>query len=151
MGWHKPYSNRRRPIRRSKVLVYLTLSAVFLLLTYRLVRDQESTASPIYSNADKDLFLDTHATSDRKLSPTPLSKPNTPPNYLPRKDELVLAAMRDSDMSWVQKNLPGWHANIYRVDAHPDEASLTVPMNKGREAMPFLTYAPVAHSLPRRD
>ncbi|GLI79833.1 hypothetical protein PoHVEF18_008174 [Penicillium ochrochloron] len=43
-------------------------------------------------------------------------------------------------MSWVQENLPNWYTNIYRADVPPGEADLTVPVNKGNEAMVFLTY-----------
>ncbi|OJJ32782.1 hypothetical protein ASPWEDRAFT_114947 [Aspergillus wentii DTO 134E9] len=52
--------------------------------------------------------------------------------------ELVFAATRRSNMSWVGENLPGWRWNIYRVD--DEKAELTVPVNKGNEAMVYLTY-----------
>ncbi|KAJ5161945.1 hypothetical protein N7492_007337 [Penicillium capsulatum] len=105
--WPSPTAARYRPVRRSRGLLYLTLGALLLLVSYRLLHGLGAT------------------------------KPST---LGPRKNELVLATMLDSEMSWVQENLPEWRANIYRVDALPEEASLTVPTNKGREAMPFLTY-----------
>ena len=52
--------------------------------------------------------------------------------------ELVFAATSSSNMSWVQEELPSWTANIYRAD--DKEAALTVPVNKGNEAMVYLTF-----------
>ncbi|KAL1971170.1 hypothetical protein VTN77DRAFT_122 [Rasamsonia byssochlamydoides] len=52
--------------------------------------------------------------------------------------ELVFAATHDSDMSWVSEYLSDWRANIYRVD--DSWAALTVPQNKGHEAMAYLTF-----------
>jgi hypothetical protein len=43
-------------------------------------------------------------------------------------------------MSWVDENIPEWYTNIYRADASPEQADLTVPANRGNEAMVFLTY-----------
>lgn len=58
----------------------------------------------------------------------------------PREKELVIAAMSSSNMSWVEDHVPDdWYANIYRADLAPGEAELTVPVNKGNEAMVFLT------------
>lgn len=62
--------------------------------------------------------------------------------YVPRpryKDkELVFAATSSSNMDWVAEELGSWPANIYRSD--DKEAPLTVPENKGNEAMAFLTF-----------
>lgn len=57
-----------------------------------------------------------------------------PPTF---RKELVVASLRDDDTSWLQKNLPDWKANIYVVNNKA--APLTVPVNKGREAMVYLT------------
>ena len=51
--------------------------------------------------------------------------------------ELVVASIRSDDVSWLQKYLPQWKANIYVVD--DKSAPLTTPLNKGREAMVYLT------------
>ncbi|KAI9895035.1 MAG: hypothetical protein M1814_000259 [Vezdaea aestivalis] len=53
------------------------------------------------------------------------------------KEELIIAAMKSSDMSWLDTHFPEKVANVYRVDDW--FAELTVPKNKGREAMVFLT------------
>lgn len=61
--------------------------------------------------------------------------------------ELVVAAMSRDNTSWLHEYLPDWGRKVYVVD-DPD-APLTVPSNKGREAMVYLTYAVVSSTLPR--
>lgn len=56
----------------------------------------------------------------------------------PREVEIVVASTRKEDTSWLHKYVPDWHKSIYVVD-DPD-APLTVPKNKGHEAMVYLTY-----------
>ena len=51
---------------------------------------------------------------------------------------MVVASMKHENVSWLDEYLPEWKKNIYVVD--DNKAKLTVPMNKGREAMVFLTY-----------
>lgn len=50
--------------------------------------------------------------------------------------EMVVASMKHENVSWLDEYLPEWKKNIYVVD--DNKAKLTVPMNKGREAMVFL-------------
>jgi hypothetical protein len=52
--------------------------------------------------------------------------------------ELVVASTKKEDTSWLHTYLPSWHKNIYVAD--DAGAALTVPKNKGREAMVYLTY-----------
>ncbi|KAI1272517.1 hypothetical protein F5Y07DRAFT_379716 [Xylaria sp. FL0933] len=52
--------------------------------------------------------------------------------------ELVVASVKAEDTSWFHAYLPSWHKNIYVAD--DPSAPLTVPTNKGREAMVYLTY-----------
>jgi hypothetical protein len=63
---------------------------------------------------------------------------DAPPRLGEDDVELVVASMKRENTAWLSKNLLGWKKNIYMVD-DPD-APLTVPVNKGREAMVFLTY-----------
>ncbi|EFE34933.1 uncharacterized protein ARB_05889 [Trichophyton benhamiae CBS 112371] len=51
--------------------------------------------------------------------------------------EMVVASMKRENVTWLHKYLPQWKKNIDVVD--DPEAELTVPANKGREAMVFLT------------
>ncbi|KAI8631624.1 hypothetical protein F5Y19DRAFT_424360 [Xylariaceae sp. FL1651] len=52
--------------------------------------------------------------------------------------ELVVASTKKEDTSWLHTYLPDWHKSIYVTD--DARAPLTVPKNKGREAMVYLTY-----------
>ena len=52
--------------------------------------------------------------------------------------ELVVASLEAEDSSWISSYLPDWYAHIYVVD--DPGAPLTVPKNKGREAMVYLTH-----------
>ncbi|KAK1779553.1 hypothetical protein QBC45DRAFT_374278 [Copromyces sp. CBS 386.78] len=52
--------------------------------------------------------------------------------------EIVVASMKREDTSWVHEYLPDWPASIYVVD--DPGAPLTVPRNKGHEAMVYLTH-----------
>jgi len=52
--------------------------------------------------------------------------------------EMVVASMKKENTTWLQSAVPEWKKNIYVVD--DPRAQLTVPVNKGREAMVFLTY-----------
>lgn len=51
--------------------------------------------------------------------------------------ELVVASMKKENITWLHDYLTDWKKNIYVVD--DPTAELTVPLNKGREAMVFLT------------
>ena len=62
----------------------------------------------------------------------------TPPNPAVFRKEFIVASLKVDDTSWLSQYLPDWKANIYVVDDHA--AELTVPINKGREAMVYLTY-----------
>ena len=53
--------------------------------------------------------------------------------------ELVVASLVGDDISWLDEPFSDWKTNIYVVN--DPNASLTVPKNKGREAMAYLTYA----------
>ncbi|OAT07181.1 hypothetical protein BDBG_03277 [Blastomyces gilchristii SLH14081] len=57
---------------------------------------------------------------------------------LVRSKDIVVASLKEDDTTWVGEHLSDWHANIYVVD-NP-RAELTVPVNKARESMVYLTY-----------
>ena len=63
--------------------------------------------------------------------------PPPPPPRNPHP-ELVIASMTRENTDWVSRLLPDWSAKIYVVD--DPTSPLTVPVNKGREAMVYLTY-----------
>ena len=50
---------------------------------------------------------------------------------------IVVASVKSDDTRWLAEELPEWHASVYVAD--DPYAKLTVPKNKGREAMSYLT------------
>jgi len=64
----------------------------------------------------------------------------------PRRTAVVVASLASDNATWLDEYFPQWEKNIYRVDK-PD-APLTVPKNKGRESMVYLTYAPTSPPSP---
>ncbi|KAI9864028.1 MAG: hypothetical protein M1813_003344 [Trichoglossum hirsutum] len=52
--------------------------------------------------------------------------------------ELVVASLKEEDTLWIGEFFPDWRTNIYVVN--DPSAPVTVPKNKGREAMVYLTY-----------
>ncbi|KAJ5795309.1 hypothetical protein N7457_001908 [Penicillium paradoxum] len=111
-------------LSRSRLFFCLGLAATLLLLSYQLILNQVPNV-PGWTKIQGLVVLGDHFILD----------PVQPANK-----ELVFAAMQDSNMSWVKEHLPDWEANIYRVDAKDEDGGLTVPVNKGNEAMVYLTY-----------
>jgi hypothetical protein len=54
-----------------------------------------------------------------------------------RRTAVVIASQRSENTTWLDEYFPEWEKNIYRVD--DENAPLTVPRNKGRESMVYLT------------
>jgi hypothetical protein len=52
--------------------------------------------------------------------------------------DMVVASVKSDNTSWLFENFPDWHKSVYVVD--DKNAELTVPLNKGRESMVYLTY-----------
>ncbi len=82
------------------------------------------------------------------LSPYDSSPQSSPPKEspsfipdislaLPPPKVLVVASMKKDDTTWIQKYLPDWTLVRYVVDR--PTAQYAVPLNKGREAMVYLT------------
>ncbi|KAK4244161.1 hypothetical protein C7999DRAFT_17547 [Corynascus novoguineensis] len=51
---------------------------------------------------------------------------------------IVVASLRSEDTAWVHRHLQNWSRTVYVVD--DPSAKFTVPKNKGREAMVYLSY-----------
>ena len=62
--------------------------------------------------------------------------------------ELVVAKLKHEDTEWIGEYLPDWSRSIYVVD--DPNAELSVPINKGREAMVYLTCANPPKPVPRQ-
>ncbi|KAF2868258.1 hypothetical protein BDV95DRAFT_580602 [Massariosphaeria phaeospora] len=80
------------------------------------------------------------------------SVPKSEPTPLPKR-VVVMGKLESEDTSWVNTDLSDWHHAIYVVDGQnfttPDSSILRTPINKGNEALPYLTYLVTNyHSLP---
>lgn len=67
-----------------------------------------------------------------------LVKPTSPVSNRISDVEIVVASIKKEDTSWLATYMRGWDTNVYVAD--DPGARLTVPMNKGRESMVYLTY-----------
>jgi hypothetical protein len=50
---------------------------------------------------------------------------------------LVVASQTTDNTTWLDGSFPDWEKSVYLTDAPSD---LSVPVNKGRESMVYLTY-----------
>lgn len=55
-----------------------------------------------------------------------------------RSKTLVVSSMKKDDTRWIEQNIGGW--DIHRYITDDATARYTVPKNKGREAMVYLTW-----------
>jgi hypothetical protein len=53
---------------------------------------------------------------------------------------LVVGHLKSEDVSWIQSELPDLQTALYVMDDNAESESLHPPMNKGHEAMAYLTY-----------
>lgn len=65
-----------------------------------------------------------------------------------RRTAVVVASRAGEDTTWLDDYFPEWEKNIYRVDN--EYAKLTVPKNKGRESMVYLTWVVELRTRPSR-
>lgn len=73
-------------------------------------------------------------------SPPDLTAAGSEADQLEKPSEvpaLVVPSLKQENVSWYHENFPKWHLAHYVVD--DPSAKLTVPSNKGKEAMVFLT------------
>lgn len=125
MNWLRRSSHPRDSPARGRALTYLVLAAIFCILSYQLVLNHESISR--WAKEQGFVVID-NVVTDGDPDPEPRA----------REKELVLAAMSHSNMNWAEDI--SWPVNIYRADVRPGKANLTVPVNKGNEAMVYLTY-----------
>ena len=80
-------------------------------------------------------FLD--ETKPATVSNSGIDQSSRPHEGIDPSKELVVASRDGDDTSWIGEHLPDWHTSLYVMD-NP-RAKLTVPANKGRESMAYLT------------
>jgi len=76
--------------------------------------------------------------SERRRPVSNVYSPRRPKTAPREEKELVVASLAGDDVSWLDEFFDTWVKNVYVVNNA--SAALTVAVNKGREAMPFLTY-----------
>lgn len=111
----RPYWRRRH--RRS---IFGLLSAAFILLV--LYSFSTRLLRPAVSHPPYQEIIDA------------ATKPEV---VQPEEKELIVASLSGDDTTWLHEFFDGWRKNVYVVN--DPAAPLTVAVNKGREAMPFLT------------
>ncbi|EWC48898.1 hypothetical protein DRE_00203 [Drechslerella stenobrocha 248] len=53
---------------------------------------------------------------------------------------VIMGKTKSEDGSWVKGKLASWRPVVYSVDEPTSQEYLHIPVNKGKEAMPYLTY-----------
>jgi len=127
---------------RNAVVLFnmILLTALFVHLKYEIWDKHGSAASLAgQSHLPDELFDDDQ-----------IAVPTSPSEYEDKKLQVnsgatrkhrtavVVASQASENATWLEEYFPSWEKNIYRVD--DPEAPLTVPKNKGRESMVYLTY-----------
>ena len=123
-------------IRRAgvaQVVVGTVCLSLVLLYNFRSTPGYDSTTDPV-TNVDSGGKVTVTAPP---ASAVPVPWDTSPKSSRPGK-ELVVASLKGDDVSWLYDNITEWTKNIYVVN--DPSAKLTVPINKGRESMVYLTY-----------
>jgi hypothetical protein len=123
---------------RNAVILFsvLLLTALFLHLRSVLWDNPERAVPDLAADLDTSLLEDDHReeTSPYREDGRKLQANS---GVKLRRTAIVVASQKSEDATWLEKYFPRWEQNIYRVD-NPN-APLTVPKNKGRESMVYLT------------
>lgn len=112
-----------RPRRRSNIRLALYLLILVLIVGY-LVNRQRGT---IFNDATEDL---TYEEDLGTYAQTPATREG--------EKAFVVASQKKDDVDWLYDHFSDWTKYQYIVD--DPKAELTVPSNKGRESMVYLTY-----------
>ena len=111
---------RRRSGRSAIVLASFIL---FLFILLRRQHELEPPQIPALGGANREILHDTvvpHA-----------------PVKAPSRVTMVIASLKKENTTWFEELMPEWDKKIYVTD-DPD-ARYSVPVNKGREGMVYLT------------
>lgn len=119
-----PQSPRRRNRIKSILLTIFIVLAIYFLFFAHAESSHKPTAKTDYAQL-------------HKSTPSPKADEQASP-AIRRRKEMVVASMKSDDTSWLTEYFPDWSRSIYVVD--DKKAPLTVPYNKGRESMVYLTY-----------
>ncbi|ORY13181.1 hypothetical protein BCR34DRAFT_275690 [Clohesyomyces aquaticus] len=122
----------RRFTARNALIALLAWLFVALLFHLKAELWPSPAGPPLDPNFSKDDQQDTitHGKDGKKLGGSPTTGK--------RRTAVVVASQKKENATWLDEYFPQWEKNIYRVD--DSSAPLTVPENKGRESMVYLTF-----------
>ncbi|KAL6708546.1 hypothetical protein ACN47E_002527 [Coniothyrium glycines] len=117
---------------RNAVVVFniLLIAALVVHLKYELWDKRSATADLAGASHLPDEIFDEHQANAASHAAKPTLKG--------RRTAIVVASQGAENATWLSEYFPRWELNHYRID--DPHAKLTVPMNKGRESMVYLTY-----------
>lgn len=126
--------------RNAVVLLNIVLlTALFVHLKYE-IWDKHAPSADLAGVSHLPDELDNDGTTSQlpiqSHEDTKASQVNAAPKK--RRTAVVVASQAKENATWLNEYFPDWQQNIYRVD--DVSAPLTVPKNKGRESMVYLTY-----------
>ncbi|KAK6358987.1 hypothetical protein TWF696_000159 [Orbilia brochopaga] len=119
-----------------KFVVIGTFTFISLLWLYRFTGAFIPTTVKISGlwNIDEDQSADTGD------EPTPDSTASKPVEILESTKSVILGKTKREDATWVKRKLPHWRSVIYSMDELESTEYHHVSINKGNEAMAYLTY-----------
>ena len=125
-------------VRNAVILInILVLTALFIHLKFELWDQRAAAAGSSSLTHVPDELYDEQQTNES--SHTGGKKPlKANGGVKSRRTAIVVASQKSENATWLEEYFPEWEKNIYRVD--DTNAPLTVPKNKGRESMVYLTY-----------
>lgn len=122
-------SPRRRSREKAIILTVLLVVGIYVVF---FGESREKVVGGIKGEAKRRAWGTWFPVPGSYYSPVTTSGPQQHP-----QNALVVASIKNDDTSWLFKHFPDWHKSIYVVD--DPNAPLTVPLNKGRESMAYLT------------
>jgi hypothetical protein len=105
--------------RFSRTLAAALIFGTIVLLTYILIPNTTESSQPRWPFVDTTSTLRT--TSEDKLE----------------RVALTAASQTTDNTTWLEESFPTWEKAVYLTDA---PSNLSVPVNKGRESMIYLTF-----------
>jgi hypothetical protein len=120
----------RFSVRNIVVTINIILLTALVVHLKQVLWDRQFSSTDLGTSHIPDELLDDSA--HEKASRLQV---NTGPKS--RRTAVVVAAQTSENTTWLDMYFPNWEKNIYRVD--DPSAPLTVPKNKGRESMVYLT------------
>lgn len=104
-----------------------------------LLQSQSETSKETHATPGEDAGMLSSDVQNINNSPTINGNPKPKVDEIGPEKAVVMGRLSKENVDWVAKELPDWTAYIYTVD-DPTSPGLHTPKNKGKEAMPYLTY-----------